>query len=366
MAQGESSPLAFVLMPFAQEFQRVYDSLIQPSLTSEGYDVKRADTTFDQMNIMRTVVENIANAELVIAEVTTVNANVFYELGIAHALGKPVVMVAQGLDEIPFDLRSYRTILYSTEFDEVDSFKEALREVARQRRDNTISFGNPVTDFAPEQVSAGPDVSPPRGKAASNEESEDEEPEDDLGVYDFVHTAETSLERVTTTSEEITETVNNFGANLVARGAEIESVSSSAPGSSARMMHILRGMASDMKEFSDKVSVELPEFHTAWEGFEDSFTNLLSRVRIETKEDREQAVALKSSMDDFREVMTGALAGVEQARGVFEPMKGMSKDLNVAVRRVEKTIERVAEEFSIGESVIIRTTNLLDQKILGG
>jgi hypothetical protein len=149
VAQGESRLLAFILMPFAQEFERIYEGLIRPALTEEGYEVRRADTTFDQQNIMRTIVENIATANLIVAELTTVNANVFYELGIAHAIGKPVNMTAQGLEGIPFDLRSYRTIIYSTEFDQVQNSQESLREVARQRRENAKRYrqANRTSEF---------------------------------------------------------------------------------------------------------------------------------------------------------------------------------------------------------------------------
>jgi len=129
------------------------------------------------------------------------------------------------------------------------------------------------------------------------------------------------------------------------------------------MMHIIKGMASDMNGFSDGISVELPDFHEAWERFEDSYTNLLSRLEIRTREDREQAVTLQGQMDTLREGMRQALAGAEEARGVFGALRGVSKDLNVAVRRVDKTLERVFEEFSIGESILVRTITLLDRKL---
>jgi len=51
---------------------------------------------------------------------------VYYELGIAHTLGKPVILLTQNLEDIPFDIRDQRIVKYSLEYSEIDKFKEAL------------------------------------------------------------------------------------------------------------------------------------------------------------------------------------------------------------------------------------------------
>ena len=61
---------------------------------------------------MRDIWRHINSASLVITDMTGRNANVFYELGMAHAVGVPVVLIAQNVDDIPFDLRGVRTIIY--------------------------------------------------------------------------------------------------------------------------------------------------------------------------------------------------------------------------------------------------------------
>ena len=67
------------------------------------------------------------------AELTGKNPNVFYELGLAHALNKPVILVAQTLDDLPFDLRHLRTIIYSTQ--SVDWSKQLYEKVVSSARD---------------------------------------------------------------------------------------------------------------------------------------------------------------------------------------------------------------------------------------
>ncbi len=62
------------------------------------------------MDDIRTSIES---ADLIIADLTGKNANVFYEVGICHAIEKPVLLLAQSMDDVPFDLRHRRVLLYS-------------------------------------------------------------------------------------------------------------------------------------------------------------------------------------------------------------------------------------------------------------
>jgi hypothetical protein len=138
----------FVLMPFAPEFDDVFEHVIRAPLSAEGCSVSRADEDRGSRNIMHDVLQGISTADLVIVDLTGTNPNVYYELGVAHALGKKTVLLTQDLEEVPFDLRAYRVITYSTHFARVAEAIDALRASARGARDGTLSFGSPVSDFA--------------------------------------------------------------------------------------------------------------------------------------------------------------------------------------------------------------------------
>jgi hypothetical protein len=103
----------FVLMPFATELQAVYEDHIKAVTTRLGLTVIRADNFFAAHSIISDVWNAINQAQILIADCTGRNPNVFYELGIAHTLGKPVILIAQSVDDIPFDIRHIRTILYT-------------------------------------------------------------------------------------------------------------------------------------------------------------------------------------------------------------------------------------------------------------
>lgn len=105
---------AFVAMPFGPEgLQVVYDDYIKP--TVEGYcSLKciRGDDMPGSGVIMSNIINAISKAEVVIADLTDQNANVLYEVGIAHALSRPTLLMSQSLDEIPFDLCHRRVLRY--------------------------------------------------------------------------------------------------------------------------------------------------------------------------------------------------------------------------------------------------------------
>ena len=158
-------PSVFVLMPFDERFDPVYSGFIKRVLEQEGFKVSRADDIQSQQSILRDIIQGIAESDLIIADLTSSNPNVYYELGVAHALEKPVIHLVQSpVEAVPFDLRSYRLITYSTNFAEIDQAMEELAEYARKFLEGELLFGNPVTDFYP-----GGDSSNPPADAKSND-----------------------------------------------------------------------------------------------------------------------------------------------------------------------------------------------------
>ena len=94
-------PNAFVLMSFDNDFEALYTDFIRPVLEECGFAVERADDIENHQNILRDIIEAIDRSDLVIAELTGNNPNVLYELGLAHALKKPVIHLTQALEEVP-------------------------------------------------------------------------------------------------------------------------------------------------------------------------------------------------------------------------------------------------------------------------
>lgn len=103
--------LVSVMMPFDPRLDGVYSSL-EGVVRSMGKVCRRADNIWNHDAIIQDVVELICTSSVVICDLSGKNANVFYEAGIAHTLGKPVIMLTQSSDDVPFDLRHLRYIQY--------------------------------------------------------------------------------------------------------------------------------------------------------------------------------------------------------------------------------------------------------------
>lgn len=107
-----AKPRAFVVMQFGEPYDSLYSEVIKPLAESMELDAYRADDVYKPGIILQDIIRGILEAEVVIAEITPANANVFYELGFAHALEKPTILLAERGGELPFDIRSYRCIFY--------------------------------------------------------------------------------------------------------------------------------------------------------------------------------------------------------------------------------------------------------------
>ncbi len=108
------SRLVFVVMPFAPTFNTLYDSI--ESLVRDYCHLRcwRADSESIGNRIMSDVWRITNEAVVIIADLSGNNANVFYEVGLAHAIGKPVILLTSNTEDIPFDVRDIRALPYDS------------------------------------------------------------------------------------------------------------------------------------------------------------------------------------------------------------------------------------------------------------
>lgn len=121
--------LCFVLMPFEEEWSdRVYKDYIRENIEKMGLQCLRADNLTGQI-IIEDIWIKINQAAFIIADVTGRNPNVMYELGIAHTLGKPFVLITQEIDKIPFDFTHLRHYEYADNYPGQKNFSNQLINV---------------------------------------------------------------------------------------------------------------------------------------------------------------------------------------------------------------------------------------------
>jgi hypothetical protein len=111
-----------------------------------GYTVKRADEETDPGMINNRVISDIRNADLVVADMTDLNPNAFYELGICHSAEKPVIHIAKAATPLPFDNAAHRAIFVDvSDWDSLESARTRLAASARKIKEPGYQVSNPIT-----------------------------------------------------------------------------------------------------------------------------------------------------------------------------------------------------------------------------
>ncbi len=117
----------FVLMPFSEDMKPIYEDHLKKVAAMLEKDISRADDFFATGSIVEDIWAAIYHSTVIVADCTGRNPNVFYEIGIAHTLGRNTVLLAQSIDDIPFDLRHLRVILYEYTPRGMRDFESRLR-----------------------------------------------------------------------------------------------------------------------------------------------------------------------------------------------------------------------------------------------
>lgn len=108
-------PFCFVLMPFDASFNDIYEFGIKGACADAGLYCERVDEQVFFGSMLERIYSQISRADLLVADMTGKNPNVFYEVGYAHALGKNVILLTSVAQDIPFDLKHFPHIVYGTE-----------------------------------------------------------------------------------------------------------------------------------------------------------------------------------------------------------------------------------------------------------
>lgn len=126
----------FAIMPIADHpdytqghFTRVYNHLIKPACEKAGYKVIRADDAKASHMIMFDILKNIVECDMAICDLSSKNANVFYELGLRQAFNKKTILITDSITNTPFDITGFRYVKYSESL-RVDTVMSDVLEIS--------------------------------------------------------------------------------------------------------------------------------------------------------------------------------------------------------------------------------------------
>jgi hypothetical protein len=152
----------FVIMPFSAttactegEWSDFFETVLKPSIENAGLDYECHRSSANRGNIVKAIIQSLNDAHVVIADLTDSNPNVFYELGVRHALTNRTILLAQDRDFIPFDLRTYASHVYDWKSEAGrEELGERLRALLLEVDESPERADNPVSDFLGGRVQA--------------------------------------------------------------------------------------------------------------------------------------------------------------------------------------------------------------------
>lgn len=119
----------FAVMQLSSPYREIYEDVIK-RICEGDYEIRNAEEIYGPGLIMSDVAKDIIESDFVVADITPANPNVYYELGAAHALGKPVIMVADraNVSKLPFDIAAGRVVFYENTIAGKRLFEEGFRK----------------------------------------------------------------------------------------------------------------------------------------------------------------------------------------------------------------------------------------------
>ena len=149
-----SKKKCFVIMPFSKtkscsekKWTEIFEYIIKPAVEQRGLGYECERSVPERENIIKGILEALNKANVVIADLTDDNPNVFYELGVRHALTNRTILIAQGEEHIPFDLRPYPVAFYGESPAKIAEFKTEIKKKLQDIETNPERADNPVADF---------------------------------------------------------------------------------------------------------------------------------------------------------------------------------------------------------------------------
>ncbi|MCG9563531.1 nucleoside 2-deoxyribosyltransferase [Vibrio chagasii] len=354
------SKKAFILMPFTESLNDVYEFLIKGALVEAGYQVKRADDIKSQSNILEDIVKGIIESDLIVADLTDSNANVYYELGIAHALQKKVVLITQEIDELPFDLKSYRVIGYSTHFSRMNEAKNELHLIAEEASNGSLPFGNPVKDYGKTQ-----NVSESVFPVVVHENND----ESDLGFLDHIVQVEENF-------EDLSEIVGVVGSKLVDElTPEINRTTKMLTTSNLttkQRRNIIKDLAKHVDDYANLLKSKNDEYRELNKKVETSIEIVLT---LNQEHNEESIEGIESFLTGFESLENGAQGGRDGFIDLLTSMENMpnleksfnraskevQRELQLFINNIDQTISMASRARTLGRSLLAKALDKVPQ-----
>lgn len=272
---------------------------------------------------------------MIIADLTGLNANVFYELGLAHAMNKKVIIITQDIGELPFDIKSYRANEYSLQFNKVPLLIEKLGKLLNGAIDDSVKYGNPVSDYIPDFYQCKENV---RNEKLDNPEQKENDSDDIIdgtdvgGFLDCIADIEENSTKMTDEVNAISAEMDEMNISVNSASNEIGRVKSHSGNVDASFArNICRKLAEPIDIFSGKLKGHIHKVSKYWTVVENSYLSLLDNQYAQKGENIEKLQESMNSLQGLQESISGSNSQMEGLINVLRGNLGMERRLNKAI-----------------------------------
>lgn len=348
----------FVIMPFTDEFFESYEMLKEHF--DDEFEFSHAGEEDNQQNILADIIPPIYNAEIVLADLTGLNPNVMYELGIAHSFNKKTIIITRDdLSKLPFDLKQYRAKDYSTHFKKFFDLIEYLDKNLCGAVDGSVVFSNPVSDFLDKNQIH------PQDLFKSNDYSLDI-PDGEKGFLDFFADIEEDTSKMNDDITSMSSEMEFMSSGINECTEEIKRVQKNGGnGTAAFVRKQSEKAAGYISTFSKQLKQHTESIQALWVKIEKNTLGLLENEYASKAENRDSLIdyikalhglilSIKGSNDSVVVLKKTSLNNLGIERSMNQSIRFLDQDLSTYLDMTEqmiKSIERIIgrSRFIIGE-----------------
>lgn len=339
--EKQDKPKVFVITPFGEDFLALYEKLKETFSTD--FLFTNAGDLDNQQNILQDIVNGIHQADVIIADLTGLNPNVFYELGLAHAMNKKVIIITQDLGSLPFDIKSYRANAYSTSFHKIDDLIEKLRELLLGAINNTKQFGNPVSDYIPDFYSKQNNITISDFISTNTNTESDEELtsiDGEGGVLDYIADIGDNSNKMVQEINDMASEMNDMTQSINDSTNEINRVKEQSGNADVTFVrNVCRKLSNPINIYASKLKSHIKEIKAYWDVIENSYLSLFETKymkNINNKEDVEENI---SSLTQMQHSMSSTDSQIEDFIVILRGSLGMERRLNKAITSLISELE---------------------------
>lgn len=327
-----SKAKVFVIMPFTDDFFESYEML--KSHFENDFEFSHAGDEDNQQNILADIIPPIYNADIVLADLTGLNPNVMYELGVAHSFNKKAIIITRDdLSKLPFDLKQYRAKDYSTHFKKFFELLEYLNKNLKGAINGTVIYSNPVKDFLNNNKI---NLRQLFTKDTLQIDIEDTE----KGFLDFLADIEEDTEKMTENIQTMSSEMETMSSEISRSTQEIERVNKTGgSGTAAFVRKQTKKAAEFISAFSKQLKGHNEIYTTSWNKIEKNILGLLENKYATKDENRDSLITYLKALFGMQKAIRESNASIITMKETSLHNLGIERSMNQSIRFLDEDLQ---------------------------